>query len=239
MRPTAGRGYASGASSGAPYGNDFGAFGGGGGGGGGGNGGFGFGGGGSGGSFGFSGGAGNGGGGAAAASASGLFSRASGPSGFSNKRAIDALFVAHAVVALITGLVAWLTPQIFELVFLHRKNDALRVFGGSATRNDDQKATHLVVRLFGGLILSQAWIVWRARGISEPVMRRALVQAYSVAFTMMTVALLRAVMTQGGNFNMLFAALNLIVFGVLAALYSWFAFLAPERVFEGLGKATG
>lgn len=51
------------------------------------------------------------------------------------------------------------------------------------------------------LLVMQAWITWNARKISEPAIRRALVQAYFVCFALTTLALLRAQLTEGGNLN--------------------------------------
>ncbi len=85
------------------------------------------------------------------------------------------------------------------------------------------------------MILSQAWIVWSARSISEPHVRRALVQEYAFAFTLMTLSLLRAQLTES-----LFSALhwnNIVVLAALSSFYSYFAFVQLIKVFEGLGRA--
>jgi len=116
---------------------------------------------------------------------------------------------------------------------INHAGEQLHLFG--VTKNDDQKAAHLIVRMFGSLIISQAWIVWSARSITEPLVRRALVQAYAFAFILMTLSLLRAQLTES-----LFSALhwiNIVVFAGLSMFYSYFAFIQPIKVFEGLGKA--
>jgi hypothetical protein len=151
----------------------------------------------------------------------------------SSKRQVDTLFLFHAIFSLFLGTVAVLTPHIWEFFMINHAGEQLRLFG--VTKNDDQKAAHLIVRLFGCLIISQAWIVWSARSITEPLVRRALVQAYAFAFTLMTLSLLRAQLTES-----LFSTLhwiNIIVFAVLSMFYSNFAFIQPIKVFEGLGKA--
>jgi len=151
----------------------------------------------------------------------------------SSKRQVDVLFLVHAIFSLFLGTVAVLTPHIWEFFMINHAGEQLRLFG--ATKNDDQKAAHLIVRLFGCLIISQAWIVWSARSITEPLVRRALVQAYAFAFILITLSLLRAQLTES-----LFSALhwiNIIVFAGLSMFYSYFAFIQPIKVFEGLGKA--
>jgi len=151
----------------------------------------------------------------------------------SSKRQVDTLFYVHAIFSLFLGTVAVLTPHIWEFFMVNHAGEQLHLFG--VTNNDDQKAAHLIVRLFGSLIISQAWIVWSARSISEPLVRRSLVQAYAFAFSVMTLSLLRAQLTES-----LFSALhwiNIVVFAGLSAFYSYFAFIQPIKVFEGLGKA--
>ena len=155
-----------------------------------------------------------------------------------SKRAVDTIFLAHSLFALVFGAVAFLVPHVWEWFMLHHAGEELRVFrSGANTLNDDQKVTHLVIRLYGALALGQAHIVYAARAITEPLVRRALVQAYAGVFGLMTVALLRATLTEGGHFSPLFSAANILAFGVLTALYGYFALLQPIAVFEGLGKA--
>ena len=148
------------------------------------------------------------------------------------KRQVDTLFLIHAIFSLLLGTIAILTPHIWEFFMINHAGEQLRLFG--VTKNDDQKAAHLIVRLFGSLIIAQAWIVWSARSISEPLVRRALVQAYAFAFTLMTLSLLRAQLTES-----LFSTLhwiNIFIFASLSVFYSFFAFIKPIKVFEGLGK---
>ena len=151
-----------------------------------------------------------------------------------DKLAVDRLFAVHTVFAAVAGALAVVVPHVWEFFFLHHAGETLQLF--ASTRNDDQKVTHLVIRLFGGLIVAQAFSVWAARSVADAPMRRALVRAYFVAFALMTLSLLRAQTTTGGGFNAL-NWLNIAGFGALAALYGWFAFVRPIAVFEGLGKA--
>jgi hypothetical protein len=149
------------------------------------------------------------------------------------KRQVDTLFVVHAAVSAVGGFLAFVVPHIFEWLLIHH-GESLRFRG--ATMNDDQKLTHLALRLFGALLLAQAWIVWHARKITEPETRRALVQAYFGTFVLSTVALLRAQLTEGGGFSS-WNWLTILLFAGLAGLYGVFVFLRPIKVFEGLGRA--
>ena len=65
--------------------------------------------------------------------------------------------------------------------------------------DSSQKVTHLVTRLYGALILGQAWITWNARRITDAHIRRALVQAYWAVITLTALALLRFQTTPGLN----------------------------------------
>jgi hypothetical protein len=107
-----------------------------------------------------------------------------------------------------------------------------------STVTDEQKMTHLVIRIYGGLITAQAWIVWSARATADAGTRRALVQAYTLAFAVTTLALLRAQLTEGGGMNG-WNWLNIAGFGGLTGVYAYYAFVERIAVFEGLGKALG
>ena len=154
------------------------------------------------------------------------------------KQTVDAIFLAHAAFALGFGALAFLSPHVWEWFMLHHAGEQLRFLrSGRETRSDEQKVTHLVIRLYGALCLGQAWIVYSARSISEPSVRRALVQAYAAVFALTTASYVRAALTEGGGFSAAFSAAVIIAFTVLTALYGYFAVLQPISVFEGLGKA--
>lgn len=101
--------------------------------------------------------------------------------------------------------------------------------------SSDSKVTHLMVRLYGALLLAQAWIVFSARRIEDAQARRALVQAYCLCFALSTIAMLRAVLTEGGNLSVM-NWLNILLYAALAGLYGWFVFGNRIKVFEGLDK---
>lgn len=152
---------------------------------------------------------------------------------FSKKHSVDLLFTVHAAFALIAGLFAILLPHFFEHFMISFHEDGSGGFhpGGEA------KITHLVIRLYGALILAQSWIVWHARTQATGAMRRALVQAYFGMFTITALALLRAQLTTGGGFNA-FNWLNIILFAGLAGYYGWWIFVQPLSVWELPMRAT-
>ena len=94
-----------------------------------------------------------------------------------------------------------------------------------------EKVTHLIIRIFGALIIGQFWIVWRARSVYDAVARKSLVQAYALVFLLIAAALLRGQLTAGGHFNSWNWA-NIAMFAGLALFYFYFLLVEPPAVFE-------
>ena len=116
------------------------------------------------------------------------------------KRKIDALFLAHAIFAVAAGSVAFVvsdsttrpssfsldtvrtldsatvqTPHVFEWFMVHH-GEKLTLRGNG---DDESKVTHLVIRIYGALILAQAWMTWSARKCDAQI-RRAMIQVRSL-----------------------------------------------------------
>ena len=68
-------------------------------------------------------------------------------------------------------------------------------FRDNGTAGD--KIEHLTVRLFGALLLAQAFIAFHARSIADDATKRMLVQAYFGFFALAALAHLRAMLTPG------------------------------------------
>jgi hypothetical protein len=149
-----------------------------------------------------------------------------------SKQRVNALLGAHAVMAAVTGSLAVLTPHLFEWFMVHHGE----AFALRDNADASQKVTHLVTRLYGSLIVGQAVIVYSARQSSDAFMRRALVQAYWLVFTLTSLALLRFQTTPGLNQSAWNWA-NIALFVSLAVSYGWFALFERISVFESLGKA--
>ncbi|CAK9084359.1 unnamed protein product [Durusdinium trenchii] len=98
------------------------------------------------------------------------------------------------------------------------------------------KITHVVIRLYGALIFGQGILTWAARETDDGQVRRWVVRAYAVVFSLTTAALLRAQMTDATWHGLNW--LNILLFASLAAFYSWFSIVQPPPVFEGLGKVV-
>ena len=158
------------------------------------------------------------------------------PPRLATRRRVDALFLAHAAVAGVSGAVAVLLPHFFEAFFVPHDDETLAALlrGARANTGDASKIEHLIIRLYGCLILAQAWIVAAARRRGAGAeFRRALVQAYAACFALTALSLLRAQLTPGGRLG--FANwINILLFAGLAGGYGWFALVEKIAAFEGL-----
>jgi hypothetical protein len=69
------------------------------------------------------------------------------------KNRVDILFICHSICALISGSLAFIFPHLFEFFMIHH--------GETLTLRDNDpadKVTHLVIRLYGALIIGQVHI---------------------------------------------------------------------------------
>jgi len=89
----------------------------------------------------------------------------------SRKHSVDVLFTVHAAIALVVGLLAVILPHAFEHFMIAYDEEGV----GGYHPGGEAKITHLVIRLYGALIVAQSWIVWHARTQATGAMRRALV----------------------------------------------------------------
>ena len=111
----------------------------------------------------------------------------------SKQPSIDDIFLAHAIVSCFFGLVAFLAPNVAEFLLVPHGEKFYWRDNGSV----GDKIEHLTIRLFGALLLAQAWIAWNARTIADGATRRMLVQAYFGFFLAALLAHLRAQLTPG------------------------------------------
>ena len=168
------------------------------------------------------------------------------------KRKVDLLFLAHAIFALVAGSAAFIAPHVFEWFMVHH-GEALTLRSNS---DSESKITHLVIRLYGALILAQSWIVWSARKCDAQIRKAMIqvrplytfvnselptsisaVQAYWFCFSLTALALIRAQVTGGGGLND-WNWINIAMFMGLALCYAWFAFFERISVFDSLDKGV-
>eukprot|EP00446_Apocalathium_sp_SHHI-4_P015335 CAMPEP_0177199948 /NCGR_PEP_ID=MMETSP0367-20130122/25951_1 /TAXON_ID=447022 ORGANISM="Scrippsiella hangoei-like, Strain SHHI-4" /NCGR_SAMPLE_ID=MMETSP0367 /ASSEMBLY_ACC=CAM_ASM_000362 /LENGTH=194 /DNA_ID=CAMNT_0018648341 /DNA_START=58 /DNA_END=643 /DNA_ORIENTATION=- len=159
----------------------------------------------------------------------------SGPttSPFDKKRRLDLLLLAHTIVAAVCGSLAVLFPHLFGLFLGEGWHGAFLRWNP----DDPQvKLTHVIIRLYGALILGQAFIVWHVRHTADGAMRRGIVRAYFVVFSITSLVLLRSHLTDQtwhmSNW------VNVLLFTGLAIFYGWFYWFSPPPVFESLDKVV-
>lgn len=150
----------------------------------------------------------------------------------SQKNRLDVLLACHVFVAALCGSLALLVPHLFGF-FLGEE------WHGSWRFNPDEgqvKITHVVIRLYGALILGQAFVVWAVRQSADGYVRRGIVRAYCLVFVLTLLVLLRSHLTDDHWRWHNWA--NILMFAGLAAFYGWFYYFSPPPVFEGLDKAV-
>jgi hypothetical protein len=146
---------------------------------------------------------------------------------------VESLFTAHASVSAFLGLVAFVFPHLFEFFLLpHGEKLALR---NNAVPGD--RVEHLLVRMYGALVLGQAYVAWSARTNTDATFRRSLVHAFAGVFTLTFLALLRAQLAPDGPLSS-WNYLNILTFASLAVAYGYYSLVEPIRVFEGIGKGV-
>ena len=150
----------------------------------------------------------------------------------SQKKRLDLLLACHASVAAVSGSLAVLFPHLFGFFFGEQWHGSWRF-----NPDDGQvKITHVVIRLYGALIIGQAFVVWVVRQSADGHVRRGIVRAYCLVFVLTLLVLLRSHFTDDHWRWHNWA--NIILFGALAAFYGWFYCFNPPPVFEGLDKAV-
>lgn len=114
------------------------------------------------------------------------------------KQWLDRLFIVHAVFSGLWGSLSFIFPHLIAYLFGEEYHHQLRYNPDAETkviRHTDAagfcslpwllnshgdsfaQVAHVIVRMFGALVLGQSWLVWNARAITDGEIRRAFVQA--------------------------------------------------------------
>jgi len=144
---------------------------------------------------------------------------------------LDHLLVAHAVLAAACGGAALLAPQFFGVFFT---GDLGGAFMRWSPDEQHMRLMHMVVRLYGALILGQAPIAWVVRSSTDAGVRRGVAQAYFFVFVATALVLVKALLME--DFWRPSGWLNVLLFGGLATSYGWFNCFGPPSVFESVAK---
>lgn len=142
------------------------------------------------------------------------------------KQRLDAVLLVHAALSAAGGALALALPNVWERLTLHAGAPALR-----DNASVEAKLVHVVIRLYGALLLGTAALTLAARRGAEPTFRRSLVAVFAGTSAAATAVLLRAQLT-GGLSSWNWA--TIAVFISLTVAYSSFVFVDKIPVFEGL-----
>eukprot|EP00927_Polykrikos_kofoidii_P079644 TRINITY_DN7643_c0_g1_i1.p1 TRINITY_DN7643_c0_g1~~TRINITY_DN7643_c0_g1_i1.p1 ORF type:complete len:184 (+),score=30.53 TRINITY_DN7643_c0_g1_i1:63-554(+) len=153
----------------------------------------------------------------------------SSPSLTAQKRRLDTLLTFHACSAAAIGGLAIIFPHMFGIFFGEEAHGSLVRWNPD---DGQTKITHVVIRIYGALICGQSIIVWHVRKCSDGELRRALVFAYFVVFSLTSLVLVRSQFTDDHWHTVNWV--NISFFVALALFYGWFCFFNPPPTFEGL-----
>jgi len=143
------------------------------------------------------------------------------------KTKLDLLFSVHSFIALGCGASAYFAPRVWMFFLAH---------GSWSEFNDASKdVLSVVIQLYGAIIMAQFWITRQARRITEPEVRKCLVEAYCGMFALTAGALIFAQL--GGHFDWT-NLVNITLFVSLALFYANFVFFMPQVVFENSDRAA-
>eukprot|EP00960_Hanusia_phi_P009856 287304-Hanusia_phi.AAC.2 len=87
----------------------------------------------------------------------------------------------HALFAAVTGAIAVVHPQLYEIFMnLKAEEQGCRIMAEQA---------NTIIRLYGALIFSQSWLVWKTREVPDPFVRKIFAQGYLLCFSTSTLVL--------------------------------------------------
>ncbi|KAL7526103.1 hypothetical protein ACHAWF_001646 [Thalassiosira exigua] len=113
------------------------------------------------------------------------------------RRQLDLLFLVDAVMSLLFGVGAMLTPHgVLQMILGGYNHDA-----------------HEVLRLYGCLRIAMGWIIYHMRSVDDGRFRRSVCEALFICYLLQAVAVLRAQFTDRKNFVNWIAIILLTIIG--------------------------
>jgi len=100
---------------------------------------------------------------------------------YTKKKQLDLIYGIHALFAAVTGAIAVVHPQLYEIFMnLKAEEQGCRIMAEQA---------NTIIRLYGALIFSQSWLVWKTREVPDPFVRKIFAQGYLLCFSTSTLVL--------------------------------------------------
>lgn len=131
------------------------------------------------------------------------------------KRKTDRLFYFQSVAFLILGLLAFFLPHVFELFY---------AFGHRHETRDSE--LHLTVRLYGCLLLGNAWVLFAITKSRDPYLRKIILQAYSGVFILASLVMTVTQVVHIADWSVL-SWLNILMMYGLSGFCTYFAVFRP------------
>jgi hypothetical protein len=147
---------------------------------------------------------------------------------------VETLFTVHSIFSGLVGGVSFLLPHVGEW-FLVPHGEKLRLRDNS---NREDQVPHLIIRLFGALLLSSALLSHLMRRVKDPEARRAVVRAQFLFFTSASLALLRAQLARD-SMLLWYNWINILIFGALAYNAGHYGFIEPAQSFSLPSSSMG
>ena len=139
---------------------------------------------------------------------------------FLPRQRLNTLLLIHSIASFIIGSVGYLNPSLAQLFF-------------SMESSREKGVGRILTRLFCSLIFAQGVMIWSARQINDPEIKRAFIKSYFICFLMSSLALIyEHLNNQGIVDGKFFGVLKIMAMLALTAAYGWFTFLQPPMVYS-------
>ena len=139
---------------------------------------------------------------------------------FLPRQRLNTLLLIHSISSFIIGGVGYIFSSSTSLFF-------------SLETGREIELGKIFTRLICSLIFAQGIIIWRAREVNDPEVKRAFILAYFICFLFSTLALISEHLGNKGivegNF---FGTMKIFVFLGLTVGYGWFTFFQPPLVYS-------
>lgn len=149
------------------------------------------------------------------------------PSPAQGRLHVETLFTAHAALSAILGSISFLFPHIGEYFLVPHGE----VFRFRDNRNSQDQVPHLIIRLLAALLLATGALSFLMRKVKDPEARRAVVRAYSFAFALSLLAMLRSQLVRN-SVLLAWNWLNIAGFALLTWQFGYYAWLEPVNSFS-------
>ena len=141
---------------------------------------------------------------------------------FNKKFSLRNIMLFHSIFSFLYGSILVLSPHGFY-----------QKYNGDITNYN--YLLHESSRLYGCLTLGIAWLVYSTRNFNEPILIRALTEAFTIAFLTQGLVMLRVLYTNYSSirgYSRIFHILIAMIFLFIGGLYLYIRFTSKLRDFD-------